>query len=390
MSAWTDPLLRAEAGEALGAADARSLALELFVAGYEGTGLPPDYDAMLSDGLTGVILFKRNLLHHPDGSVELEALAAHTRAVHAAGARRSDDALPVLCSVDQEGGLVARLRRPFTELPPMRTIGERGDLDLARRVGRQLGRECLAAGFNVNYAPVLDVDTNPLNPIIGNRSFSREPEVVAAMARALLAGMQDAGVLGCGKHFPGHGDTDADSHVDLPVLSHDLERLRRVELLPFRAVADQMRLVMTAHVLFPALDAQWPATLSTAILEPLLRTECGFSGVIVSDDLEMQGVAKVLEPGACVRAGLRAGVNLFLVCRKREVLEQALVAAQDVLARADEPQLRQAALASIRRVRGLRARLARPTPNVRTLNEVLADGETRNLRRDVGAGTLGT
>ena len=389
MSAWTDPLLRAEAGEALSPADARALALELFVAGYEGTSLPPDYAEMLAAGLTGVILFKRNLVHGADGALDLEALTAHTRAVHEAGARQRGAGLPVVCSVDQEGGPVARLRKPFTELPPMRSIGERGDLDLARRVGRQLGRECLAAGFNVNYAPVLDVDTNPANPIIGNRSFSRDPQAVADMAGALLAGMQEAGVLGCGKHFPGHGDTDADSHVDLPVLSHDLERLRHVELLPFRAVANQMHLVMTAHVLFPALDARWPATLSPAILEPLLRTECGYSGVIVSDDLEMQGVAKVLDPAACVRAGLRAGVNLFLVCRKRDVLEQALGAAQAVLAGTEEPVLRQAALASIRRVRELRTRLTPGTPNARTLNEVLASEETRNLRLDVGAGNLG-
>jgi len=384
-----DPLEAAHAGT-LDLPDARRLALELFVVGYEGTTLPNEYEQMLSEGLTGVILFKRNLSHDSTGAIDLVALTAHTASIHAAAARCAWQFAPAICSVDQEGGPVARLRRPFTELPPMRTIGDRGDLSLARAVGQQLGRECLAAGFNVDYAPILDVDTNPHNPIIGARAFSRDARLTAEMAGALLDGLQSEGVLGCGKHFPGHGDTDADSHLELPVLHHDLERLHSVELVPFRALASRLHMVMTAHVLFPALDERWPATLSPRILEPLLRDACGFDGVIVSDDLEMQGVAKVLEPGACVREGLRAGCNLFLVCRRADMLAVAVQAATEVLAGLPGDLLRERALASVQRIRSLRTRLTRPQPTFEHLESVLKAPETRSLRLALGTGTLET
>lgn len=383
-----DPLLTALDGAELSTTDARLLALELFVAGYQGVTLPDSYRQLLAEGLAGAILFKRNLVFHEDGELNLHALTEHTAAIHAAGAQGRVP-LPVVCSVDQEGGPVQRLRAPFTVLPPMRELGDRGDLDLIRRVGQQLGRECLAAGFNVDYAPILDVDTNPANPIIGARSFARDPHTVARFAGALLDGLQAAGVLGCGKHFPGHGDTDADSHLELPVLHHDLQRLQEVELVPFAALADRMHLVMTAHVLFPALDDRWPATLSEQILEPLLRVQCGYQGVIVSDDLEMQGVSRVLEPGACVREGLRAGCNLFLVCSREDVLKEALEAATTVLASRPGDALRKRALQSVGRVRKLRQRLISPVPSVAEVQAVLQDAETRRLREDLGTGRLG-
>ena len=389
MSADRDPFLLAQEGLPLTAADAEALALELFVAGYEGTTLPPAYADRLARGLAGVILFKRNLVHDGDGGIDLTALTDHTRSIHEAAAACPWHVSPAICSVDQEGGAVARLRRPFTVLPPMREIGDRGDLDLARQVGVQLGRECLAAGFNVDYAPILDVDTNPANPIIGNRSFSRDPHHAAAMAGAVLAGLQSAGVLGCGKHFPGHGDTDADSHLDLPVLPHGLERLRAVELVPFRALAKEMHLVMTAHVLFPALDPVWPATLSQVVLEPLLRGECGFDGVIVSDDLEMQGVAKVLDPASCVRTGLAAGCNLFLVCRREDMLQAAVGAAAQVFLADPADPLRIWALASVARIRSLRARLTLPDPSAAAVARVLSSPDSQRLRLALGTGTLG-
>jgi beta-N-acetylhexosaminidase len=369
--------------------EAADLALELFVVGYEGTELPALVEDQLARGLAGVILFRRNLTFTTDGAVDLEALAAHTRAVHAA-ADRCPVGLPAVCSVDQEGGLVARLRAPFTTIPPMRVLGDHGDKGLIRRVGRQLGRECRAAGFNVDFAPVLDVDTNPANPIIGNRSFSRDPHLVARYAGELLQGMEAEGVLGCGKHFPGHGDTDADSHLALPVLPHGLDRLRAVELVPFRELAPHLSLVMTAHVLFPALDPSRPATVSPDILRPLLRGECGYDGVIVSDDLEMAGIAKVLEPGAIVLAGLLAGVDLFLVCRREDMRAEAIQAAGEVLRRASDDPLRQAALQAIGRVRKMRSRLIAPVAYADDIRKVLASSETCDLRSDLGAGTLET
>lgn len=369
----------------LNTADAARLALELFVVGYEGTTLPERYAAWLGEGLGGVILFKRNLEFDAAGGIRLDALTAQTAAIHAAAESCPWQPAPAVVAVDQEGGLVARLRAPFTIFPPMRRLGEHGDLDLLRAVGSQLGRECLAAGFNLDFTPVLDVDTNPDNPIIGNRAFSRDPHQVATYAGALLEGLHSAGVLGCGKHFPGHGDTDADSHVALPVLSHDLKRLEQVELVPFAQLAKQLPMVMTAHVLFPALDPVWPATASPQILSPLLRDYCGFTGVIVSDDLEMNGIAQVLPADESVRRGLEAGCDAFLVCRRLDTFETALRGATEVLDGQHGEALRQRALDGVRRMRTLRGRLERPQPSAAAVEAVLSDGATARLRADLAA-----
>lgn len=386
-AAARDPWTTAVAGLPLSPAEAQDLALELFVAGYSGTALPEDYAELLRRGLTGVILFRRNLQFSADGAVDLPSVVAHTASVHAAAADHPAQ-LPVICSVDQEGGMVARLKAPLTVLPPMRRLGERADAALVERVGRQLGRELAACGFNVDYAPVLDVDTNPANPIIGDRSFSRDPSEVARLGGALLRGLQAEGVLGCGKHFPGHGDTDVDSHLALPSLPHDLARLKDVELLPFQKLSEDLALVMTAHVLFPQLDAEWPATLSPQILGPLLRVHCGFQGVIVSDDLEMKGVAQVLDAAGCVERGLAAGVDLFLVCSRRDTLEQAWASAAAILAGPAQSSLRSRALDAIGRVRALRQRLTLPQPSVAAIQQVLEDAATANLRAELTAGTL--
>ncbi len=382
-----DVLTKATQGP-VDAAQAADLALELFVVGYEGDSVPADYADMLRRGLSGAILFRRNFDYDAAGTVDLDQVCAHTQAIHACAAQQPSG-LPVVCSVDQEGGAVARLKAPFSLWPPMRRLGERGDVDLITQVGHQLGRELHAAGFNVDYAPILDVDTNPNNPIIGDRSFSRDPHEVARMAGALLRGMQAEGVLGCGKHFPGHGDTDVDSHLDLPVLPHDLQRLQAIELVPFTALAPQLQLVMTAHVLFPAIDPDWPATLAPQILGPLLRVACGYRGVIVSDDLEMQGIAKVLGSGACVRRGLQAGVDLFLVCKRRDTLEQAWRAATSILQEDPDSAVRARALDAIGRNRAMRQQLRPCSPDASKLRTVLADAQTARLRERVWAGTLG-
>lgn len=382
-----DTLAAAADGATLAPDEAADLALELFVAGYEGLSLPADYADLLRRGLSGAILFRRNFAY-ADGSVDVAQVCAHTTQIAEAAAQWPVD-LPPVCSVDQEGGAVARLKAPLTVFPPMRRIGETGDLALAAAVGRQLGRELAACGFNVDYAPVIDVDTNPANPIIGDRSFSRDPAEVARFAGALLQAMQAEGVIGCGKHFPGHGDTDADSHVALPVLRHDLQRLKDVELVPFVALAAQMRLVMTAHVLFPAVDPQWPATLSPQILGDLLRVHCRYAGVIVSDDLEMQGIASVLDAAGCVERGLAAGVDLFLVCRRRDVLDAAWQKATAILAQPAGDPLRARALDAIARVRQMRQGLARHAGSPEAVADVLRDPETLRLRGMLAAGTLG-
>jgi beta-N-acetylhexosaminidase len=221
---------------------------------------------------------------------------------------------------------VARLRRAqgFTELPPMRALGETGDAALAFEVGALLGRELRAVGVDQDYAPVVDVDTNPRNPVIGDRSLSRDPAEVGRLGAALARGLQSAGVAACAKHFPGHGDTAQDSHHDLPRLPHALDRLRAVELPPFTALARAgVAAVMTAHVVFEPLDAARPATLSPGVMR-LLREECGFRGCCVSDDLEMKAIAAHFDLAEVAPGAVAAGVDQLLVCHTAAVQHRCI------------------------------------------------------------------
>lgn len=293
----------------------RKKVARMFMVGFPGREPDPAFLALVEEGVLGAILFKRNL-----GSAE-ETASLCRRVKQLAGR-------PFLLAVDQEGGRVARLAGPpFTQLPPMRELGRLGDPALAERVGRLLALELRAAGFDWDFAPVLDVDTNPKNPVIGDRSFGPEAQVVAQLGVAMASGLEAGGVASCGKHFPGHGDTLQDSHRALPRLPHGLERLRDVELLPFAAYA-RARLcsVMTAHVVFEALEQNLPATMSHRVLEGILRKELGFEGVLVSDDLEMKAIAEHYSVEEAAVLGTLAGVDLFLVCHRAELQQRAIEA----------------------------------------------------------------
>ncbi|MGA9521601.1 MAG: beta-N-acetylhexosaminidase, partial [Myxococcaceae bacterium] len=286
----------------------------MFMVGFPGKRPDPEFLALVDDGLFGAILFKRNV-----------GTAAETAALCREIKTRAGR--PFILSVDQEGGRVARLRgEPFTELPPMRTLGS-GDEALVERAGRLLAHELRAIGFDWDFAPILDVDTNPANPVIGDRAFHRSPEVVARLGVALARGLEAGGVASCGKHFPGHGDTSQDSHHTLPRLPHSMERLRSVELVPFRAYAQAgLASLMTAHVMFDAIDPQVPATMSPAVLDGVLRRELGFDGVLVSDDLEMKAIADNYGIGEAAVLGAIAGVDLFLVCHRAAIQREAIEA----------------------------------------------------------------
>jgi beta-N-acetylhexosaminidase len=280
---------------------------QLVVGGFEGTALPESFAEALARGQrAGVILFKRNL-------GEVEQLTELLSGVIASAAR------PPFVAVDQEGGRVVRLGAPFTVLPPMRVLGAIDDVDLTRRAAAQMGRELRAAGFNLDFAPVMDVDTNPANPVIGDRAFGRDPRTVMKHGVACIRGLQQEGVLACAKHFPGHGDTLLDSHLSLPVVEHPLTRLRQIELPPFRAASGAgVASMMSAHVVYPALDADVPATFSRAIATGLLRDDIGFEGVLFSDDLEMGAVTQHREIGAAAVEAVMAGCDVLLVCKSEE------------------------------------------------------------------------
>ncbi|MFZ9886300.1 MAG: beta-N-acetylhexosaminidase [Myxococcota bacterium] len=318
---------------------------QLFLLGFEGHEIPDGAKELLAgEGAGGVILFTRNIQ-------SLEQVVELNRRLFTLGTAEH----PTLVSVDQEGGRVARLRGIMTDLPPMRRLGELSvdDEDLPYRVGAMMARELSALGFHLDFAPVVDVDTNPANPVIGDRSFGATSATVAHAATQLLRGMQQAGVAACAKHFPGHGDTSTDSHFELPVLAHDLERLERVELPPFQAAIEAgVASIMTAHVLFRVLDEALPATLSPAVLHSLLKERLGFGGVVISDDLEMKAVADRYEVEELVRLGLLAGIDLFLICHDEEKQARAIEAAHKLVESGEVPRSRaEDALARVARLK---------------------------------------
>jgi beta-N-acetylhexosaminidase len=277
---------------------------QLLIGSLAGPTITPEVRSLAREfSLGGVTLFSRNI-EAPEQvaelSIDLQTLASD---------------LPLWVGVDQEGGRVARLRTPFTEWPPMAVLGRSGSVDLASRFAAALAVEMRAVGVTLDYAPVLDIHTNPKNPVIGDRALADDADLVARLGAAIVRGLQDNGVAACGKHFPGHGDTSVDSHLDLPLVEHPPDRIRRVECVPFReAIRADVAFIMTAHVLVPSLDEDRPATLSPRIVQALLRDELGYRGVILSDDLEMTAIAKSYEvPEAAVQAVV-AGCDALLVC----------------------------------------------------------------------------
>jgi len=277
---------------------------QLLIAGFDGHQIPPELRSLAREfGLGGVILFARNI-DEPEQVAEVTFDAS-----------RMLPELPPWVSVDQEGGRVARLKAPFTEWPPMATLGRSGDVKLAERFARALASELKAVGFTLDYAPVLDIHTNSKNPVIGDRALAEKAEDVARLGGAIIRALQGSGIAACGKHFPGHGDTSTDSHLELPLVEHPPDRLRRVEFVPFKAAIEAgVATIMTAHVLVPSLDEKRPASLSRRIVFDLLRDELHYEGVILSDDLEMKAIAaEYAVPEAAVLA-IEAGCDGALIC----------------------------------------------------------------------------
>lgn len=291
----------------------------LILGGFGGEDLPSDYRTALSRGRRGgAILFRRNLSSPAQAS-------SLNKQIHEA-MRGSSDA-PGLVAIDQEGGRVRRLREPLLTLPPMKTLGAHWSAPKLEELASAVAAELLACGFNLNFAPVLDVDSNPRNPVIGDRAFSSDPGGVAELGLAFARGLAAGGVSPCGKHFPGHGDTESDSHLTLPKLSHSLERLRTVELAPFRAASDvRLPSLMTAHIVFEALEPALPATLSPRVVTDVLRSELGYRGVVFSDCLEMQAISDHWPAAEASVLAIAAGCDSLLICHRMDRQEAALEA----------------------------------------------------------------
>ncbi|WP_031076854.1 glycoside hydrolase family 3 protein [Streptomyces sp. NRRL S-118] len=276
-------------------------ALTVLQPGFAGTTAPDWLLRRIGEGLASVGLFGRNI----EDPAQLSALTAQLRA-------ERDD---ILVAVDEEGGDVTRLEvRTGSSFPGNLALGSVDDTGLTRAVARELGRRLAACGVDFNWAPSADVNSDPGNPVIGVRSFGADPGLVARHTVAYIEGLQSAGVAACTKHFPGHGDTNVDSHLAMPRIDVDPDTLHARELAPFRAaIAAGSKSVMSAHILLPALDPDRPATLSPRILTGLLRQELGYEGLIVTDGMEMQAIASTygIERGSVL--ALAAGADAICV-----------------------------------------------------------------------------
>jgi beta-N-acetylhexosaminidase len=330
---------------------ARTDVLRHLLLGFPGLEISPDLSEMLRDGLPGVAIYPRNF-RSPQ---QLRTLTDAIR--HAADAS-------IIIGIDQEGGTKFSLPEPFTQWPSPEELGRIGDAALVEEISRVIAVELRAAGVNTDFAPMLDLAVNPESPVTKGRSFGRDPHVGARMGAAFLRGLAAEGVFGCAKHFPGHGDAMLDPHQDLPIFHGTHERLRQEEFVPFAAaIAADVPMIMTAHILLPRIDSEVPASLSSRVLQGMLREDLRFNGAILADDLGMGALSRRYGGGDSAIMTLRAGTDIAMLCHDSSVVPatvQALASAVDQ-GRFDSAEWS----SSGQRVSALREKIAaadRPTP----------------------------
>lgn len=350
---------------------------QLFMIGFEGTHLSQEFIAWLQEYRPGgVILFSRNVVNPAQIAHLTNSLQEH--APHS----------PLLIAIDQEGGRVSRLPPEFTIFPSAATVSACHSTELAYAAAATTAVELRAVGINMNMAPVLDVNTNPSNPIINDRAFGAHPDQVCTFGSATIAGLQDNKVIACGKHFPGHGETTTDSHKELSVVNVSGERLEQVELRPFyQAIEQGVATIMSAHVRYPALDEHAVATLSRPILTNLLRTQLRFQGVTLTDDLEMNAILMQFSVEEAAIRALQAGADMLVICHKQDRQSAAMLAVKHAL---EEGRLAVDSInASLDRLRRLKEQFLLPyqPANLQTLTQVVGIKAHRELLDRVRGGS---
>jgi beta-N-acetylhexosaminidase len=296
------------------------------IMGISGLALTADEKKFIvSNNIGGIVLFGRNVAD----AKQVHSLCTEIQSLR----HQMADKAPLFIGIDMEGGRVARLKAPFTQWPPLKTLGDLDNATVSFHFSNKMGLELNAVGINLDFAPCVDVFSNPKNTVIGDRAISSDPEMVAKHVSALVRGYIKSNIISCAKHFPGHGNTLLDSHEDLPVEEADLERLDAVELVPFkRSFKARVDMVMTSHILFKKVDPDWPVTLSEIFLKKILREQCRFRGLIVTDDLDMKALANHYDRKAIPVRALKAGADLLLYCNEPESPPRAIEALTEALA----------------------------------------------------------
>ncbi len=349
-----------------------ALAGRCLLAGWRTRGFHPWAAHRIAEGALGAVILTR------DNAPTAAALRALTAALNA---RRPAGSPPIVVASDQEGGAVSHLSPPLVRLPSLTTLGTIDDIELTGRVAGALGRSLLDAGVSMNLAPVLDVCTDPNNGVVPGRVFGGDAAKVARHGEVFVRAMQSAGVLACAKHFPGHGGTREDSHHVLPRVPATVESLRRVELVPFQAVAATVAAVMVAHVIYDGVDRDFPASLSARCVSELLRDVAGVRGVAVTDDLEMAPIRDTWGVASAAVRAMAAGNDLITIAHSPTLAEEA----RHAMARraADDEGFRARLTQAAERVHALRARTT-PTPATpvnEDLTGLLAEVQRRAPRR---------
>ncbi|MBI5375587.1 MAG: beta-N-acetylhexosaminidase [Candidatus Schekmanbacteria bacterium] len=283
----------------------------LLYIGFQGKSFEDIKDTLTQYPFGGVIFFSRNI-------EDLNSLKKLITEIQSFSISRWGE--PLLIGIDQEGGRVNRIHRPFTMLPPDSVVGHTKSAHLAYLKGKLLGLELKLVGFNLDFYPVLDILTNPANRVIGDRSFGTDQEIVAEFGVEAIRGLKSANIASVGKHFPGHGDTREDSHEELPVLNYGLKDLLKRETIPFeKAIKEGVDFIMPAHIAFPSIDREKiPATFSSNIINGLLKKRLGFKGAVISDDLEMKAISNNHEIREASSKALNAGCDMILVCHTKQ------------------------------------------------------------------------
>lgn len=304
---------------------------QMIFAGVSGTTMDAGAQKLINQLHVGGIIFYKNNFENPTQTVEL---------VNGIKAENSSN-IPIFLGVDQEGGRVTRLPGAITNFPPNKQIGEVNNSEFSYKIGRLLGFELKEFGLNLDFAPVLDINSNPNNPVIGDRSFGNNLEIVSKLGVETMKGIQSQNVIPTIKHFPGHGDTSVDSHLELPIVNKTLKELMKLELIPFKRAIDQgADVVMVAHMLIPELDKNNPASMSKMAMTDVLRTQLGFTGVIITDDMTMGAIVEHFDIGKAAVESVKAGSDIILVGHGYDNVDKIQSSLKDAIEKGEITQQR--------------------------------------------------